>query len=245
MLNTFLILLPAIVYGLLIYLTLPYKTIDLRKGLVFLLFGSISVSLLSTFQNLFPEWYEVASDNYLTQAFILMFFRVAIIEELVKFSVFYLVERLYGNQEKDYPTATMFYAAMAALSFAIIENSQYLNQYGPDVLIIRFFTATIMHMITGLFLGYWIALSRLRYDKNARSVYDVIMKNNNKLRHFAYILIALLINVVYHGLYNFNIQVNGPAAFPMLIMILIFGLALAKIYADGLISLKNSSSRDK
>ena len=53
-------LLPALIYSFIIYITIPYKTINIKNGMVYLVGGFMSVILLLYFFYLFPGWNNIA-----------------------------------------------------------------------------------------------------------------------------------------------------------------------------------------
>jgi RsiW-degrading membrane proteinase PrsW (M82 family) len=177
-----------------------------------------------------------------------MFFFVAPREELSKLICFFIIEKMRQNMgKKDHPIGTMFYMAMIGLGFAMYENIQYIHMYGQQVLGIRLVTATIAHMLFGIFMGYWISLGRINTGKyGSRSVFGVLMSNNPKLKQIIYIFIGWLSAVAYHGLWNYNlaishkiynkyneldgffVSVDDVSSNPIMIMLIFFGLVGAK-----------------
>lgn len=235
---------PAIVYAFIIYLTSPYKSIRLDTSVVYFVIGCLSVLLVQYFGMIFPDWYDVAptlnskfGDWKIDQLFVKMFFRVAFLEELCKLATFtfttYILTKGYSmfnkkiesNGIKISPFGIMFYAAMNALGFAFIENLGYGYMYGEGVLVIRTFTALILHMLTGLFLGYWIALGRFKHNLgDRRSVFDVYMRKFPVLKFSIYTGLGLLSVIILHGLYNFTVSLPNVAVIPIMFIIIIFSI---------------------
>jgi len=194
-------------YAFIVYLTSPHKSIEFKTGLQYMLAGFASVTLIPFIITLIPGWKSGSSPLQET------FFFIATREELVKLSLFLLIDKMRsGMGKKDHPIGTMFYMCMVGLGFAIYENIQYIHMYGQQVLGVRLITATIAHMLFGMFMGYWIALGRINTGKYGnRSVFGILMNKNPKLKQYIYIFIGWLSAVCYHGLWNYNLVVSSNA----------------------------------
>jgi RsiW-degrading membrane proteinase PrsW (M82 family) len=240
------LVIPPLFYAFIIYLTSPYKSISFKTGIQYMLAGFSSVLLISVLVTIFPTWDKSVMD------FQNMFFFVAPREELSKLIAFFVVEMFRRYlKPNDHPIGTMFYMCMVGLGFAMYENIQYIHMYGEQVLGIRMVTATIAHMLFGIFMGYWISLGRINTGKYGnRSVLGVLMSQNPKLKQGIYIFIGWLSAVCYHGLWNYNLSSstnvyiaveNGtfvPASdvssTTIMIMLIFFGLVGAKFAAKDL-----------
>lgn len=211
-------LLPAVLYILVIYVTTPYKKINLKTAFVYLFIGFMSVGFLKYFWMVFPEWHNIAenltgSDPRLdpfTYFHYLYFIQVAFIEEFSKLMIFLLVERYRRRTQnvKDHPLATMFYMAMVSLGFAVIENIHYGTMYGDGVLYWRAFTAVIGHMVFGLFMGYWIAMGRMGARFYDRSLFDIVINKRKRLRNILFTIIGIGAATILHGIYDLHLQLN-------------------------------------
>jgi len=143
----------------------------------------------------------------------------AIIEETLKYLAVRM--RVLRDPEFNEPADAMIYMVIVALGFAAIENTLILIKLAPaeglriaaNVLIIRFFGATLLHALSSAIAGYYFAKS-------------IILKN--KILVFAGILLASLL----HGLYNYFVVIFGDALKEIipsrlwLISILIVGLLI-------------------
>jgi RsiW-degrading membrane proteinase PrsW (M82 family) len=226
--------LPAIIYSFIIYITVPYKTINLKTGLFYLIGGSMSVGLLLYFYQLFPQWNkltEYVTDPILFPLHYLHFknlIQVGFIEELAKLSTFFLLERYRNNQEKrdDHPLGIMFYVGMVSLGFAVIENIMYaMKSPDPtDTIMWRSVTAVVGHMVFGLFMGYWISIGRLQPRLNNRSLFDIIVLQADKLKRRIFILMGLGAATILHGIYDLHIALHGESGITTLYMLLIMSL---------------------
>jgi RsiW-degrading membrane proteinase PrsW (M82 family) len=227
-------LLPAVAYIFIIYLTVPYKTINLKTAFVYLVVGFMSVGLLKYFWILYPDWHLIAEFTSGTNVALdpftyfhhFYFVQVGLIEEIAKLGIFLMIDR-YRRRNQDYndhPLAIMFYMAMVSLGFAVIENVQYGLIYGDSVLYWRSFTATIGHMVFGLFMGYWIAMGRMGKRFFDRSLFDIVINKREKLRNFVYTFIGLGAATILHGIYNLHMQFNGKEGITGTYMLLVFSV---------------------
>jgi RsiW-degrading membrane proteinase PrsW (M82 family) len=226
--------LPALLYSFIIYITTPYKTINLKTGIKYLLGGFISVAILLTFFELAPFWQNlpnILSNSFfypLHAAHIHNFIEVALAEELSKLGAFFIIEWLRNRKKKqnDHPLGTMFYMGMVSLGFSAIENIQYaLNSVDPgDTIMWRAITAVIGHMVFGLFMGYWIALGRLRPRLKNRSIVDIIILKDRKFKRWLFVCIGLLSATILHGVYDLHLTLNGVEGISTLYMLLIMSL---------------------
>jgi RsiW-degrading membrane proteinase PrsW (M82 family) len=229
-------MLPALLYGFIIYITVPYKTIRFRDALPYIIVGLGSVGLLRYFWMFYPEWENVATslvgggpnENPFGFYHAFYFIQVSLIEELAKLSVFLLYEKYRNRNQKveDHPIAIMFHVGLISLGFSIVENIQYgmMSAFPMDTLWWRGLTAVIGHMVFGLFMGYWIAIGRMGPRLYDRSLLDIFMNKSKVLRNIVFTFIGLLSAVILHGVYDLHIEVNGPKGITGIYMLLIISL---------------------
>ena len=244
------LVIPPLLYAFIIYLTSPYKSIDLKRGFHHIAAGVTSILMLTFIMVLFPNWRSSPVEFFNT------FFFIAPREELAKLIMFLVLGGL-SSRKKEHPVATMFYMGMVGLGFAMYENIQYVSMYGEQVLGIRIFTATIAHMLFGMFMGYWMAKGNIDNGRGNRSVFGVLVSTRPMLKRFVYTYIGWLSAVGYHGLWNYNLMISTNAyankftdvsVTPIMIMLLFFGLVGAKFANKDLNdsyrrSLKNNSNK--
>jgi RsiW-degrading membrane proteinase PrsW (M82 family) len=229
------LILPPIIYAGIIYLTSPYKSIDIKRGLYHIMAGFTSVFILSIIHLVIPSWDSSSIDFFNT------FFFIAPKEELVKLLMFLALGGIVSRKD-EHPVATMFYMGMIGLGFALVENIQYVMMYGEQVLLTRIFTATIAHMLFGIFMGYWIAKGNIDNGRGNRSVFGVLMAKNQDLKRYIYIFLGWMAAVGYHGLWNYNLMISTQAypgfsdisSTPIMIMLIFFGLVGAKFASKDL-----------
>jgi RsiW-degrading membrane proteinase PrsW (M82 family) len=231
----------GLIYSSIIYATVPYKIIDIKVAIGYLLGGSVAIFAVLEVHDTFPWWlslgdtiteylfdYTWVYDLFNLQ--ITYFIQVGFLEEVMKVSVF-LLYGLLRSEAGDHPVATMFYMMMVSLGFGMVENYLYaINSVGSDfphpfqVLSIRSFTATLGHMTFGLISGFWIALGRLPANTYTRSWFDVVIKKRPLTRKWVYLSIGLLGAIIFHGIYNFNSAVFGAQSIGIIYIQLIIGL---------------------
>lgn len=105
-------------------------------------------------------------------------------EELFKFIALYLL--IWKNKEFNEKFDGIVYAVFISLGFAAVENVMYVFQYGHTTGIMRALTAVPGHALFGVAMGYYFGMARL--------------SPKNKTKNF---LLALVIPIVLHGLYDF------------------------------------------
>lgn len=230
--------LPALIYSLIIYFTVPYKKIHLSTSMMYLFIGFLSVGFLRYFWIAIPEWKEIAlklsGENpdpfvYYHNYF---FIQVGFAEELAKLAVFLVIDKYRRStmEVKDHPLATMFYMGMVSLGFSVVENVQY-GMYSPNpeaTLYWRSFTAVIAHMVFGLFMGYWIALGRLGARLYDRSLLDILVIKRKRIRNTVFTLIGLMAATIVHGIYDLHIQFNSAEGITVTYILL--GISLLGAY---------------
>lgn len=130
------------------------------------------------------------SDDTITGIAISAFFVVALTEELAKF----IVLRFYAYPKKsfDEPLDGIVYGVMAGMGFATLENILYVLQGGMQTAFLRMFLAVPAHATFGVLMGYYAG--RAKFDS----------KNSGRL-----LLTGLFLAVLFHGLYDFFLFLQG------------------------------------
>lgn len=232
----------GLIYSSIIYATVPYKIIDIKIAIGYLLGGSVAVASVLGVHDLFPWWTSLGETittalfdiTWMMDVFYLQvkyFIQVGFLEEFMKIAVF-LIYGLIRSNRGDNPVAIMFYMMMVSMGFGLVENYEYaIDSLGSpfphpfQVLTIRSFTATIGHMVFGLISGFWIALGRIPPKSDySRSWFDVVIKKRPQVRKWFYTLIGLVGATIFHGIYNFNSATFGAQSLGILYLQLIIGL---------------------
>lgn len=123
------------------------------------------------------------SDTPLGDALYNAFVSAAFPEEFCKLLMLYIC--IWNNPHFDEYYDGLEYAAFVGLGFAGIENLLYIMQGGLGLAVGRGLFAVPAHFFFAIFMGYFFALARFRY--------------NNRRRYLA---LAYLIPVILHGTYD-------------------------------------------
>ncbi len=205
-------ILPGLIYSFIVYLHTPNKAVRIKTALNYLFIGFLSAMFVLGFHLLFPNWMSPLFMTSYTLIptvltfFIQAFFQIALIEELAKWSAFRISQSTrHGYHKKDSPLGTMFYAMMISTGFAILENVLYGYQYGEDIIVIRSFTALVMHMALGIIMGYFIAIGRQQTEIKNKTVLEVFFKTHTRWKRVVYNVFGILAAVAIHGLYDWNL----------------------------------------
>ena len=141
--------------------------------------------------------------------FINLFLNAALVEELLKYSVFKI--KVLKSSEFDEPVDSLIYMIVVALGFAAIENILIIFRLNSLfslrsiflISLLRFLGATFLHTLTSGIIGYFLALSFYQAKKRL-------------------LVQGIIIAVALHGFYNFFImRIEKALSFFLLVIILI------------------------
>lgn len=181
--------------------------------------GLISIQILTIIQFLFPHLQDyveqrmtgfsfsflsgikVVEEPTMWAIFVNTFLQIGLLEEFSKLLAFKTGNALRTKkQEGESLYSIMFYCAMISIGFAMFENIHYVLSmeyheksfnYIQKVLMGRSLNSVILHMICGIFMGYFIALGK-KYKFWKRTLFTTI---------------GLLAAAAIHGLYDFNLTI--------------------------------------
>jgi len=129
-----------------------------------------------------------------------LFVRVAFLEELAKLlPVVWFAGR---TRRIDEPMDGIVYAVAAALGFATVENALYAWLYGPLVVVLRAFTATLAHVAFSGLVGYHFGRALAR-------------GGSGHSRAHRRVVIAFLAAVVLHGSYDALLRIGADPRNPV------------------------------
>jgi RsiW-degrading membrane proteinase PrsW (M82 family)/ribosomal protein S18 acetylase RimI-like enzyme len=160
-------------------------------------------------------------DNTIKSTAISAFLVVALTEELGKF----IVLRFYAYPKKsfDEPLDGIVYGIMIGMGFATLENILYVQKFGMQTAFLRMFLAVPAHATFGVLMGY--------HAGNAK--FDAA--NSTK-----FLLTGLLWAVLFHGLYDFFLFLQGnPYIKDYISDLLLFAGAVASFIIAIRLSLKH------
>ena len=204
--------LPVFLIGLYIYKKDKEK--EPNKLLIKLFLGGILSAILTIIITLileviFPFFAIETSKLNLFELFISVFIGVALVEEFSKWIVLYQIS--YKHEEFDELYDMILYATFVALGFACIENILYVFQNGILVAIFRAVLAVPGHVCDGVFMGYYLGVSKIS-DVNNRK--DLKTKN---------LILSILIPTITHGIYDYCLF-TGNIIFIGLFFIFVIGM---------------------
>lgn len=212
--------LPALIYSYIIYFN-DRNNIKLRTTLSYIIGGCISITFLDVFTTVFPKFQKMMftipsgmidlntmtlfqQPTALTWV-IFAFIQVALLEETTKAMAWGAMSLFRKGQynKSDTLFSTMFYSCMISVGFSGLENLQYMIRFQEEnIFIQRSLTAVIIHMVCGLLMGYFIALSRLKRDLFKRIKYQIT---------------GILTAALFHGSYDYLIMAHSDIKLPLLI----------------------------
>ena len=137
----------------------------------------------------FPSILSDSFDGDLIGLFFKVFFGVALVEEFSKW--FFVYKLSYNSPEFDQIYDMVVYAVFVALGFACIENIFYVFEHGFGVGVIRGLLAVPGHACDGVFMGYYLSMTKVSELKNERESIG------------NYKLLSLLVPVLLHGFYDY------------------------------------------
>ena len=136
-----------------------------------------------------------------------MFFRAAFLEEGLKFAIllFFCVRLSALNEPMD----AIVYGAAIGLGYAAMENIPYLNTGDPETAwtmkaVTNRYYPLIMHLGFGVVMGWLLSLN--------------LFEERSQFKRRLMLILALLIPVIFHGVYNFY---GTYAVFPILTLIMV------------------------
>ncbi|MEO0281537.1 MAG: PrsW family glutamic-type intramembrane protease [candidate division WOR-3 bacterium] len=176
---------------------------------IFLVFPAIII------ESMFSEVFEVFQIKQIYRAGL----NGGIVEESLKFLTFLFF--IYRNKNFDEPFDAIFYSVLISLGFAFLENIFYVISYGMVVAVTRPFTAIPAHTLFGTVMGYFFMKAKFFHGK------EIIYR--------LYILLALIIPIFLHFIYNFIVSLNlifGEIVFVFLIIYLGVLIEIAKKSID-------------
>jgi RsiW-degrading membrane proteinase PrsW (M82 family) len=151
--------------------------------------------------------YEVGDPTPVGEHAFQMFFRAAFLEEGLKFAllIFFCVRLSDLNEPMD----AIVYGAAIGLGYAAMENIPYLNTGDPETawtmtVVKQRYYPLIMHLGFGVVMGWLLSLN--------------LFEERSQFKRRLMLILALLVPVIFHGVYNFY---GTYAVFPILTLIMV------------------------
>ena len=152
-----------------------------------LLFGAISC-FVAGFVNSYRMMQIPYQPGTWEYALSISFLVAAIDEEILKFLALRLGS--WTSRAFNYRFDGVVYGLSAAVGFALLENIQYVAQYGLATAIVRAFTAVPLHAFCGVFMGVFYS-----YSKKSSIL-------GKKADTVVYTVLSLLVPMLIHGTYD-------------------------------------------
>ena len=155
------------------------------------------------------------------------FIRAAFVEEIFKAMV--LVFYCTRKSAFDEPIDGIIYGVAVSLGYAAYENIAYIEYFSKetsllDISLVRAFSAVPMHGLCGVMMGFLITLS-------------IFEKKHNYLN----LVLAVLVPVGMHGLYNYSLASNVVSYQLANIILFVFFLRAIYLFRD----MKNKQKSSK
>jgi len=172
---------------ILIILVYIYVRDKYEKEPIGLLIKALAVGALTVIPIIFVEKLLQAKGIYLEGYYSVAytaFVVAAFSEEVFKFIALYFL--IWKNKDFNEKFDGIVYAVFISLGFASVENVMYVFQHGHATGITRALTAVPGHALFGVAMGYYFGMAKLSKE--------------NKMKN---LLLALIVPVGLHGLYDF------------------------------------------
>jgi RsiW-degrading membrane proteinase PrsW (M82 family) len=138
-------------------------------------------------------------------------------EEVFKFLALYLL--IWRNPNFNEKFDGIVYAVFVSLGFAAVENVMYVMDGGVQIAIVRALTAVPAHALFGITMGYYFGIAHM---------YSEIRS--------AYLLRAIFIPILLHGIYDFILMVEVDwlltLFIPYVIYLYVMGMKKMKVLSD-------------
>ena len=141
---------------------------------------------------LFPIFSEDTSKLNLLELFIHVFIGVALVEEFCKWIVAYKIA--YNDSNFDEIYDGILYSVFVALGFACIENLLYVYEGGISTGISRALLAVPGHACDGLFMGYYLSLSKIATITHG--IYDYCLFSKSGLLIILFFIFVVVMYIV-------------------------------------------------
>ena len=189
--------LPVILIGLYIYKKDKQK--EPTKLLISLFIGGIGSCFITFILSgilgfIFPSLNIENETTNLINLLLQVFIGVALVEEFSKWIILYRVS--YKNSAFDELYDALLYGMFVALGFACFENLLYVYSAGLGTAISRAISAVPGHVCDGMFMGYFLGLSKMGH------LY------NDKKKERINLALSLIVPTIMHGIYDYCLFAN-------------------------------------
>ncbi|ADH99655.1 glutamic-type intramembrane protease PrsW [Salisediminibacterium selenitireducens] len=155
--------------------------------------------------------FGMSQELYFSGVLMQSFIQVALVEEFFKW--FTVMLFIFHHVEFNSRYDGIVYASSVSLGFASLENLFYLSFYGIEIAIYRALFPVTVHALVGVLMGYYFGMAK--FSPNKRK---------------SLLSLALLIPVLFHGLYHVTLSNQTVVLTAMVpLMVALWAIALQKI----------------
>lgn len=236
---------PILFYLILVFFTTPIN-FNVKRFINYFIFGVCSVGGLLVFKRVFPNIQDTITFPFpifggnVDDILFFVFVQIGLIEESGKFLFFKLCKSM--DKTKITLIDIMIYSGVVGLGFSFVENIFYMIDYGSDTLTLRAITATILHLVCGFIMGYFIALGRTKQTDKSTLI-NYFLYKHPKLKPILYSFAGVMSAMFLHGLYDYNALSNTSSVIILMFIILTLGVTLSYMMSRDLISKMMSPSK--
>lgn len=156
--------------------------------LLILLFGCISTVPIAITEVVLGIFFPTDALPTFTGTLVSVFLTIAIIEELGKWFITYIV--CYRNKEYNHTYDGIVYAVFASLGFALVENFLYVLTSGFGAGVVRAILSVPSHAVDAVYMGFLLSISK-----------KYLVQNQHE-KSFIYLLLSILIPGITHAIYD-------------------------------------------
>ncbi len=197
-----------------------YENDIIEKEPMKMLFMLFFLGVLITVPASFMERAIISSTNLtesgMLNCFILSFLVVALIEEGYKFLILYL--GTWRNKNFNHKYDAIVYAVFISLGFATLENILYIIKHGTEIALLRGVLSVPAHAFYAVSSGYYLGLAKK------------CSLHNLKRKSLMYKVLALLMPVLLHGIFDFLLLTNNEVLFGIFYCFVAFLYVISYMY---------------
>ncbi|MBO4918648.1 MAG: PrsW family intramembrane metalloprotease [Erysipelotrichaceae bacterium] len=168
--------------------------------------------------------------NYTLYNLLDAFICAAFVEELTKFLITKTV--IWNHEAFDSTFDGMVYCAFVSMGFATVENVLYAIRYGMSAVLSRAISSIPGHFSFAIVMGIFMSRSKFSYRKQETEKIQYLDSRNS-------LIYALLVPILYHGLYDFCLMQGST------VLLLIFNGIVLSLYYVILKVVNKESKKDQ
>jgi len=189
------------------------------------LFGVLSCIPAAIIEVILGPLFGSKEGRNLIAWFIYVALDIALIEEMFKWLIVYIVS--YKNKDFDQIYDAIVYAVFVSLGFACFENILYVFDSGFTIGLFRAVTSIPGHAVNAIIMGDFIGLAKLADIKG-----DIKLRNKN-------LLFSIIFPTLTHTIYDFCLVTENYFLFGCFLLFMVF------LYIFGINKVKAISSKSQ